>query len=120
MVAEVNTDGSGSNPRQNLSRLLLWFSAIPAPFTLVMHFAKSMLQSFSLFAIRRHVGQTLAKVVFSVPEPFAVLPALPIIARLFPALRANSGYPRDRDLNVGPWGRTLSIDWRLQKCTGER
>jgi hypothetical protein len=58
--------------------------------------------------------------VFSVPKPLEVLPMLPIIARLFPPLRANSGYPRDRDLNVGPWRRTLSIDWRRQKCTGER
>ena len=105
MVAEVNTDGSGSNPRQNLSRLLLWFSAIPAPFTLVMHFAKSMLQSFSLFAIRRHVGQMLANVVFSVPEPFAVLPALPIVALVPPRLRRNSRDLWDRDLNVGlRWG----------------
>jgi hypothetical protein len=92
----------------------------PGPLTLVMHFAKPILQPFSLFAILRRIGQARANVVFSVPEPLAVLPALPIIARLFPALRANSWYSRDRDLNVGPWGRTLSIGWRLQKCTGER
>jgi hypothetical protein len=77
---------------------LSWFSATSAPLTLVMHFAKPIFQSFSLFAKGRRVGQALANVVFPVPKPLAVSP---IVARLLPRLRAKSGYPRDRDLNVG-------------------
>jgi len=96
-------------------------SAAPAPLTLVMHFAKPMLQSLPLFTVGWHVGQSLANVVFSVSEPLAVLPALPIVARLLPRLGAKSGYHGDRDLNVGlHGGRTLSKDWSLRKRDGER
>jgi hypothetical protein len=72
-------------------------SAISAPLTLVTHFAKPILQSFSLLTITRRIGQPVAKVVFPVPQALAVLP---IIAPLVPALRADSGYPGDRNLNV--------------------
>jgi len=96
-------------------------SAAPAALTLVMHFAKPMLQSLSLFTVGRHVGQSLANVVFSVSEPLAVLPALPIVARLLAGLWAKSGYHGDRDLNVGLRGRrALSKDWSLRKPAGER
>ena len=96
-------------------------SSGPAPLTLVMHFAKPMLQSLPLFTVGWHVGQSLSNVVFSVPEPLAVLPALPILARLLPRLRAKSGYNGDRYLNVGlGGGRTLSKDWSLRKRAGER
>jgi hypothetical protein len=100
---------------------MLWVSAAPAPLTLVMHFAKPMLQSLPLFTVGRHVDQSFANVVFAVPEPLAVLPALPIVARLLPGLWAKSGYHRDRELNVGLGrGWTLSKDWSLRKRAGER
>jgi hypothetical protein len=96
-------------------------SAIPALLTLVMHFAKPVLKSFSLFAIGRRVGQVLTNVVFPVPEPLAVLPTLPIVARRLPGLWAEAGYPWDRDLNVGlSWWRALSMCSRLRPCAGER
>ena len=47
-------------------------SAAPAPLTFVMHFVEPMLQSLPLFTVGRHVGQPLANVVFSVPEPVLV------------------------------------------------
>ena len=113
-------------PRSNLIQRLLWSLATPAPLTLVMHFAKPMLQSLPLFAVRRRVGQALANVVFSVPEPLAMLPELPVVAPLPSARRASrrllakSRHPWDWNLNVRlPWGWTLSINWRLRKCTGE-
>jgi Raf kinase inhibitor-like YbhB/YbcL family protein len=86
-----------------------------------MHFAKPMLQSLPLFTVGWHVGQSLSNVVFSVPEPLAVLPAFPIVARLLPRLGAKSGNHGDRDLNVGlRERRTLSKDWSLRKRDGER
>jgi hypothetical protein len=82
-----------------------------------MHFAKPMLQSLPLFTVGWHVGQSLANVVFPVPEPLAVLPSLPIVARLLPGLGAKSGYHGDRDLNVGlRERRTLSKDWSLRNA----
>ena len=91
-----------------MTGLPTWSSAIPAPFTLVMYLAKPILESFSLFPGAR-VGQATAKVVFCVPKALAVLP---IVAPLLPALRANSGDPGDRNLNVGlPWG--VGLEHRL-------
>jgi hypothetical protein len=77
-----------------------------------MHLAKPMLQSSSLFAIGRRIGQPVTKLVLSVPKVLAMLPPPPIISSfLRRRRRANSGYPRDWDLNVRlPWGRVLSID----------
>jgi len=68
-----------------------------------MHFAKPVLQSSSLFAIGRRIGQPVAKLVFSVPKVFAVLPPPPIFSFLLRrrGANSNSGYPRDRDLNIG-------------------
>jgi hypothetical protein len=96
---------SGRAPRQRR------ISTTPATLAVIVYFAKPMLQSFPLFTVGRGIGQTIAKLVFPVPEPLAVFPVLPIVApRLLPPRRANSGQPRDRDLNVGlPWGRSLSI-----------
>src|SRR5262245_50483570 len=42
--------------RDRLIQVPLWFSATPAPFTFVMHFAKPILESFTLSAIGRRVG----------------------------------------------------------------
>jgi hypothetical protein len=87
-----------------------------------MHFAKPILQSFSLFAVRRRVREPLANVVLSVAKALAMLPALPIVASLIPALvalRAKSGYPRYGNLNVWPWRRTLSMDRRLWECASK-
>ena len=93
-------------------------SAIPAPFALVTHFAKLTLQSSSLLTIRWRVGQTIAKIVFSVSGALAVLA---IIAPLLPALRADSGYPRNRNLNRGlPRGWGLRIGWHLRECACEQ
>jgi hypothetical protein len=75
-------------------------SAVPAPFTLVTHFAKSILQSFSLLAIRRSVGQAVANIVFSFPQALAMVPPLPIIFPLFRALRGYSRYIWYRNLNI--------------------
>jgi hypothetical protein len=88
-----------------------------------MHFAKPILQSFSLFAVRRRVREPLANVVLSVAKALAMLPALPIVASLIPALvaalRAKSGYPRYGNLNVWPWRRTLSMDRRPRECASK-
>ena len=84
-----------------------------------MHFAKPVLQSCSLFAIGRRIGQPVTKLVFSAPKVFAVLPPPPIFSFLRRGANSNSGYPRDRDLNVGlPWGRSLSMA-ELRECAGE-
>ena len=85
-----------------------------------MHLAKPVLQSSSLFAIGRRVGQPVTELVFSVPKVLAMLPSpsiLPFLRRR--GANYNSGYPRDRYLNVRlPWGRSLSMAC-LRKCAGE-
>ena len=73
------------------------------------------------FAIGRRVAQARAEVVFSVAQPLAVLPTLPIVSRLLPRLRAKSGYPQGSGFECRVvQGVDLSVDWRPRKCTGER
>jgi hypothetical protein len=64
-----------------------------------MHFGKPVLQSSSLFAIGRRIGQPVAKLVFSVPKVLAMLPPSSIFSFLR-RRRAKSGHPRHGDLNV--------------------
>jgi hypothetical protein len=80
--------------------LAVWVSTVSALLSLVMHFGKPVLQSSSLFAIGRHIGQPVAKLVFPVPKVLAMLPPPPIFSFLRGRRRNKSGYPRDRDLNV--------------------
>ena len=92
----------------------------PAPLTLVTNFAKLTLQSSSLLTIGWRIGQTIANIVFSVSEALAVLA---IVAPFLPALRVHSGYPRERNLNVGlprGWGWGLSQRWRLKERACEQ
>jgi hypothetical protein len=107
---------TGSSPHRRF-----WFSTAPALLSLVMHFGKPVLQSSSLFAIGRRIGQPVTKLVFSVPKVLAVLPPPPIFSFLRRrGTNSNSGYPRDRDLNVGlPWGRPLRMA-ELRVCAGEQ
>jgi hypothetical protein len=74
---------------------------ISAPFTFVIHLAKTMFQSFSLLTISAARSQTLADLVLSVPKALAMLPPLPIVFPLLPSRRGNSGYSRYRYFNVG-------------------
>jgi hypothetical protein len=64
-----------------------------------MHLGKPVLQSSSLFAIGRRIGQPVAKLVFSVPKVLAMLPPSPIFSFLRGRRGDKSGYPGDRDLN---------------------
>jgi hypothetical protein len=78
-----------------------------------MHFAKPVLQSSSLFAIGRRIGQPVTKLVFPVPKVLAMLPPPPIFSFLRGRRGAESGDPGDRDLNVA-----LSMA-ELRDCAGE-
>jgi hypothetical protein len=76
-----------------------------------MHLAKTIFQSPPLLTVGRCIGQTLADLMFLVSQVLAMVPPLSIVIPSLPALRANSGYPRYRDLYVGlprNWG--LRID----------
>jgi hypothetical protein len=85
-----------------------------------MHLAKTIFQSPPLLTIRRRVGQTLADLVFLVSHVLAMLPPLPIVFPLLPALGADSRYPGYWDLYVGlPRKRSLSID-RLRERAPEQ
>jgi hypothetical protein len=99
-----------ARPSPGMKSLPFQFSTAPALLSFVMHFPKPVLQSCSLFAIGRHIGQPVAKLVLSFPKVLAVLPPPPIFSVLRRRSGANSGYPRDRDLNVGlPWRRSLRM-----------
>jgi hypothetical protein len=86
--------------------------------SLVVYFGKPVLQSLSLFAIGRRIGQPVTKIVFPVPKVFAMLPPPPI----FSILRrrgTNSRYPRDWNLDVGlSWGWPLRMA-ELRVCASE-
>jgi hypothetical protein len=95
-------------------------SATAALLALIMYLAKPVLQSSSILAIGRCIGQTVAKFVFSVAKVLAMLPPLPIVVLLSSGRRAKPRYLRDWNLNVRlPWRQTLGISCRLKECAGE-
>jgi hypothetical protein len=96
-------------------------STTPASLPIVVHFAEPMLQAFALFTVAGRIRQTIAQLMFSVSEPLAVFPALPIVALVSPRLR---GHPRDLrnwDLHVRlPRRRTLGISRHFREGAGEQ
>ena len=95
-------------------------SATAALLALIVHLAKPVLQSRSILTERWRIGQPIAKLVFSVPKPLAMLPPLPIVVLLPPGRRAKPRYLRHWNLNIGlprRWG--LGISCRLKECAGE-
>ena len=75
-----------------------------------MHFAKPVLQSSSLFRYKAAYTPTCHEDHVLCPEGGRNAPATLIFSLLRRRSGANSGYPRDWDLNVGlPWGRSLRV-----------
>jgi hypothetical protein len=95
-------------------------SAPAALLALIMYLPKPVLQACSILTVARRSGQTIAKLVFSVPEPLAMLPSLALVVLVPPRLRGDPRDLRNWNLNVGlPRRRTLGIPRRLRQCDGE-
>jgi hypothetical protein len=62
-------------------------SAPAALLALIMYLLKPVLQACSILAMR--IGQTIAKLVFSVPKPLAMLPLLPPVVLVSPPSQIN-------------------------------
>ena len=62
-------------------------SAPAALLALIMYLLKPVLQACSILAMR--IGQTIAKLVFSVHKPLAMLPLLPPVVLVSPPSQIN-------------------------------
>jgi hypothetical protein len=87
---------------------------------LIMYLLKPVLQACSILAMR--IGQTIAKLVFSVPKPLAMLPLLPPVVLVSPRLRRrNARDLRNWNLNVRlPRRWTLGISRPFREGAGEQ
>src|ERR1700759_2414274 len=63
-------------------------SAPAALLALIMYLLKPVLEACSILAMR--IGQTIAKLLFSIPKPLAMLPLLPPVVLVSPRLRRNA------------------------------
>jgi hypothetical protein len=95
-------------------------SAPAALLALIMYLLKPVLQVCSILAMR--IGQTIAKLVLSVPKPLAMLPLLPPVVLVSPRLRRrNAGDLRNSNLNVRlPRRWTLGISRPFREGAGEQ
>jgi hypothetical protein len=115
MVAGTAVHVGRSPPRRRTGP-----SAPAALLALIMYLLKPVLQACSILAMR--IGQTIAKLVFSVPKPLAMLPLLSPVVLVSPRLRRrNTRDLRNWNLNVRlPRRWTLGISRPFREGAGEQ